>query len=163
MKLVKLSRTMTIYFFPLPGIRLHTCLLTNIKTNTATGLKCSCYRCRKDGRRASLGHKAPLALPQHASEVDILLLRRFAQKSFMSITERTVKVVDVSIHVKIEGFTPGAIVARKALSLFGVIRYPCSTFVRPKFLACKVQPDSNRNSAPFSIPKYVWWAAVNLL
>ena len=54
----------------------------------------------------SLDYVAPLALPQRASEIDILLLRRLAQKSLINMTERTVNAVDVNILVKIMGFHP---------------------------------------------------------
>ena len=87
----------------LPPDRVHTFFTTNIKKNMATGLNCSCSRCRRDGLSASLGYGAPLALPQRANEIDISLLCRLAQKSLMNMTERTVKVVDVNIHVRIGG------------------------------------------------------------
>ena len=47
-----------------------------------------------------------MALPRRACEIDISLLCRLAQKSFMDMIERTVKVVDVNIHVKIGRFHP---------------------------------------------------------
>ena len=67
---------------------------------------CSYSRCRSDGLRASLGYGAPLALSQRASEIDICLLCRLTQKSPMNMTERTVKVIDVNIYVKVGGFHP---------------------------------------------------------
>ena len=47
-----------------------------------------------------------MALPRRASKIDISLLCRLAQKSLINMVERTVKVVDVNIHVKIRGFHP---------------------------------------------------------
>ena len=86
-----------------------------------------------------------MTLPQRASEIDVTLLRRLAQRSLMNVTERTVKTVYANIYVEVGGFPPEAVTA-KALLLFVGTRNPRSTFSQPILQAFSVQPGLKHNS-----------------
>lgn len=62
--------------------------------------------CRKSGLPASLGNGTSLTLPKRASQVDVTLLGRLAQKFLVNMTEKTVEIVYVKIQVEAGGFLP---------------------------------------------------------